>query len=250
MTQAGTAAMNFLLMDWYKIAITPLLHWSLSLPSDRSEEKRKKRRALISSFLSGGLAGGTVLTALYPLVFARTRLAMDVGNNTIDAPRKYPAGMRDVYRTIWSADGWRGFYQGYGIALAGVVVYRALHLGGYDALKTEILHRRGVRVKSDNFSIDRSRSDLTMMERFLAAQIVSITAGTACYPIDSIRRRLMMQAGLGSDERLYKNSFDCFRKVFTSEGIRGFYLGIGPNLIRSFGAAVLLVSYDAFKVML
>ncbi|KAL7477073.1 hypothetical protein ACHAW6_002885 [Cyclotella cf. meneghiniana] len=250
MTQAGTAAMNFLLMDWYKIAITPLLHWSLSLPSDRSEEKRKKRRALISSFLSGGLAGGTVLTALYPLVFARTRLAMDVGNNTIDAPRKYPAGMRDVYRTIWHADGWRGFYQGYGIALAGVVVYRALHLGGYDAVKTEILHRRGVRVKSDNFSIDRSRSDLTMMERFLAAQIVSITAGTACYPIDSIRRRLMMQAGLRSEERLYKNSFDCFRKVLKSEGTRGFYLGIGPNLIRSFGAAVLLVSYDAFKVML
>ena len=38
-----------------------------------------------------------------------------------------------------------------------------------------------------------SPSGLTMGERFLAAQIVSVVAGTACYPIDSIRRRLMMQ---------------------------------------------------------
>jgi solute carrier family 25 (adenine nucleotide translocator) protein 4/5/6/31 len=250
MTQAGTSTMNFLLMDWYKIAISPILQWSLSLPSDRSEEKRKKRRALISSFLSGGLAGGTVLTALYPLVFARTRLAMDVGNNTINAPRKYPGGMSDVYRAIWNADGWRGFYQGYGIALAGVVVYRAVHLGGYDAVKTEILHRRGAHVTTDNFSIDRSQSNLTMAERFLAAQLVSITAGTACYPIDSVRRRLMMQAGVPRNERLYNSSIDCFRKILMTEGFRGFYLGIGPNLVRSFGAALLLVSYDMFKVMI
>ena len=59
-----------------------------------------------------------------------------------------------------------------------------------------------------------------------------------------------MQAGLPKEDRLYKNSFDCFRKVSSVEGIRGFYLGIGPNLIRSFGAALLLVSYDVFKVML
>ena len=246
MTQAGTSTLNFLLMDYYKIAITPILHWSLSLPSDRSQEKRKKRRALISSFLSGGLAGGTVITALYPLVFARTRLAMDTGN----ASRKYPGGMSDVYRTIWSVDGLRGFYQGYGIALAGVVLYRALHLGGYDAMKTEILHRRGAHVTTDNFSIDRSQSDLTMTERYVAAQFVSITAGTACYPIDSVRRRLMMEAGIPREKRFYNNSIDCFRKVFRVEGLRGFYLGIGPNLIRSFGAAILLVSYDVFKVLI
>lgn len=267
--------MNFLLMDWYKTAISPLLTWTLRLPSDRSPEKRQKRRALFSSFLSGGLAGGTVTTVLYPVEFVRTRLAMDVGKGTVDAPRMYPGGMRDVCRSIWKADGWRGLYQGYGIALAGVVLYRALHLGGYDAVKTEILHRRGHHVAPDGFRImdnkhriimsgannsvpqngfvdskDKATLGLSMGERFLAAQIVSITAGTACYPIDSIRRRLMMQAGLPREKRLYKNSFDCLKKVSASEGVRGFYLGIGPNLVRSFGAALLLVSYDVFKVLI
>jgi len=214
-----------------------------------------------------------VTTVLYPVEFVRTRLAMDVGKGTPDAPRLYPGGIRDVCLSIWRADGWRGLYQGYGIALAGVVLYRALHLGGYDAVKTEILHRRGHRAAIGDFHITNdkkvieltnksnlllggtsgesrslSSASLTMGERFLAAQIVSIVAGTACYPIDSIRRRLMMQAGLPKEERLYVNSFDCFRKVIATEGARGFYLGMGPNLVRSFGAALLLVSYDVFKI--
>ncbi|KAL7530663.1 hypothetical protein ACHAWF_003467 [Thalassiosira exigua] len=258
--QGGTSAMNFLLMDWYKHTISPLLVWSLRLPSNRDREIRQKRRSFLSSFLSGGLAGGTVTTVLYPIEFVRTRLAMDIGRGTADAPRLYPGGTRDVCLSIWRADGWRGLYQGYGIALAGVVLYRALHLGGYDAVKTEILHRRGHQVSLGDFHITNENNlqsnypktgsppNLTMGERFLAAQIVSIIAGTACYPIDSIRRRLMMQAGLPAGERLYRNSFDCLSKVISTEGARGFYLGLGPNLVRSFGAALLLVSYDVFKV--
>eukprot|EP00581_Thalassiosira_minuscula_P027992 CAMPEP_0183750338 /NCGR_PEP_ID=MMETSP0739-20130205/1007_1 /TAXON_ID=385413 /ORGANISM="Thalassiosira miniscula, Strain CCMP1093" /LENGTH=402 /DNA_ID=CAMNT_0025986337 /DNA_START=1 /DNA_END=1209 /DNA_ORIENTATION=+ len=269
--QGGTSAMNFLLMDWYKSAISPLLVWSLRLPSNRDPKMRQKRRALLSSFLSGGLAGGTVTTVLYPVEFVRTRLAMDIGKGTLDAPRMYPGGMRDVFWSIWKVDGGKGFYQGYGIALAGVVLYRALHLGGYDAIKTEILHRRGYQIAPGDFRIetDKNRFEhtddrsefskaasrnhyfspgLTLGERFLAAQIVSVVAGTACYPIDSIRRRLMMQAGLRREERLYKNSFDCFCKVVATEGAQGFYLGLGPNLVRSFGAALLLVSYDVFKI--
>lgn len=196
---------------------------------------------------------------------------MDVGKGTADAPRMY-GGMKDVCLSIWKADGWRGMYQGYGIALAGVVLYRALHLGGYDAVKTELLHRRGHQVSLEDFRIMRRRQteanarndmhaggrsegtkstklqDLTMGERFLAAQIVSLVAGTACYPIDSVRRRLMMQAGVPKEERRYKNSIDCFRRVLETEGARGFYLGLGPNIVRSFGAALLLVTYDVFKI--
>jgi solute carrier family 25 (adenine nucleotide translocator) protein 4/5/6/31 len=153
-----------------------------------------------------------VTTVLYPVEFIRTRLAMDVGRGTIDAPRLYPGGMKDVCISVWRVDGWRGLYQGYGIAVAGVVLYRALHLGGYDAVKKEILHRRGHHASIGDFNIMHigtqsvpnfggtaenakhiSSSDLTMGERFLAAQIVSVVAGTACYPIDSVRRRMMMQ---------------------------------------------------------
>jgi solute carrier family 25 (adenine nucleotide translocator) protein 4/5/6/31 len=88
-----------------------------------------------------------------------------------------------------------------------------------------------------------------MGERFAIAQVISITAGTICYPIDSVRRRLMMQAGQPVDVRLYSNSIHAFQRIFMEEGVKGFYLGIGPNLMRSFGGALLLVSYDVFRGM-
>eukprot|EP01083_Nonionella_stella_P010282 29338_1 len=92
-------------------------------------------------------------------------------------------------------------------------------------------------------------ASMTMGERFAVAQTVSVVAGTICYPIDSVRRRLMMQAGHPVDMRKYSNSIHAFRLIFAEEGLRGFYLGIGPNLIRSFGGALLLVTYDVFKGM-
>eukprot|EP00979_Chaetoceros_neogracilis_P009903 scaffold2288_cov225-Chaetoceros_neogracile.AAC.2 len=241
--QGGAAALNFMLMDWYKSAIAPILNATLALPSKRAHEDRKKRRKIISSILSGGLAGGTTTTFLYPIEFMRTRLALDLGSSSADGCKRiYPRGMRDVFCTIWKTDGWRGMYQGYGIALSGVVLYRALHLGGYDACKTELLHRR----RKENTRID-SHATMTMGERFMIAQTVSIVAGTICYPIDSVRRRLMMQAGQPCATRLYSNSIHAFRRIFMEEGIKGFYLGIGPNLMRSFGGALLLVAYDGFK---
>ncbi|OEU19010.1 mitochondrial carrier [Fragilariopsis cylindrus CCMP1102] len=115
---AGGAALNFMLMDWYKsksiIIISPIIAMT---------------RQIISAFLSGGLAGGTTTTLLYPIEFMRTRLALDTGSSN----RVYPRGMRDVFHSIWKTDGIRGMYQGYGIALTGIIIYRALHLGGYDA---------------------------------------------------------------------------------------------------------------------
>ena len=41
---------------------------------------------------------------------------------------------------------------------------------------------------------------------------------------------------------LYKNSLDCVRKVFANEGARGFYRGLGPQLIVGYRADMHLLS--------
>jgi solute carrier family 25 (adenine nucleotide translocator) protein 4/5/6/31 len=257
--QAGTASINFMLMDWYKGAMTPMLRYTTlqeraAAESGRTLGQRKRGRSLLSSFLSGGLAGGTTTTILYPVEFMRTRLAMDIGGPRPET-RLYPRGMRDVFLQTYRLDGIRGLYQGYGVALGGVVLYRALHLGGYDALKSEVLRYKHDSSQSYTTPNEVGQPDdppvvLSFGERFAAAQTVSIVAGTMCYPIDSVRRRLMMQAGKSIDVKLYRNSLDCFRIVWKTEGMRGFFLGIGPNIVRSFGGAILLVAYDSFKDMI
>uniref|UniRef100_A0A7S1UWT6 ADP/ATP translocase n=1 Tax=Grammatophora oceanica TaxID=210454 RepID=A0A7S1UWT6_9STRA len=224
---AGSATLNFMLMDYYK-----------SIAAKFTSSRQSQFGA---SLVSGGLAGGTATTVLYPVQFLRTRLALDVGS--CGKSRSYPNGMRDVVVKTWASDGIRGMYQGYGIAVAGVILYRALHLGGYDALKREILHRKDAAASSKH-------NYLTWGERLLVAQTVSIVAGTICYPIDSVRRRLMMQAGLAQSDRQYRSAIHAFQTVWAKEGLRGFYLGIAPNLVRSLGSALLLVAYDGFRVLL
>ena len=51
------------------------------------------------------------------------------------------------------------------------------------------------------------------------------------YPIDLVKTRLQNQRGALPGQRLYKNSIDCFQKVFRNEGLRGLYSGVLPQLV-------------------
>jgi solute carrier family 25 (mitochondrial adenine nucleotide translocator), member 4/5/6/31 len=209
---------------------------------------------MATSFISGGRAGAAATTLLYPIEFLRTRLAMDLGrgqqaklgptDSSVQSQRRY-RGMMDVLRNIWRTDGVLGLYQGYGIALVGGVVYRIILLGGYDAWKNDLLYRKANSAVND---ATIASLELSWGERILVAQTVSLVAGTLTYPFDSVRRRLMMEAGLA--QRTYRNSWHCTRIMWQQEGIRGFYLGIGPNLVRSVGTALLLVGYDRIRSLL
>lgn len=56
---------------------------------------------------------------------------------------------------------------------------------------------------------------------------LSATGATAVYPIDLVKTRMQNQRSTGSfvGELMYKNSFDCAKKVLRYEGVFGFYRG-------------------------
>lgn len=74
------------------------------------------------------------------------------------------------------------------------------------------------------------------------AQFVTVTAGIASYPLDTVRRRLMMTSG--AKEKMYTGTMDCFRKIYKDEGGRAFFKGCLSNVIRGTGGALVLVFYD------
>lgn len=241
---AGQAAFNFSFMDYYKaVASSPAIE-AIFIPrkptTTNTEQDLQRRRQLVVSFVSGGLAGATSTTVFYPTEYLRTRLAMDQGRSWQE--REYK-GMKDVIVKTIRADGILGVYQGYTVALYGSILHRLLYLGGYDAIKNELLHYKKGHSSSTTTTI-------SLGERFLLAQGVSLAAGTLCYPIDSVRRRLMMQAGKPQEARLYRGSLHCFQQVWLKEGLRGFFLGLSPNILRSIGGALMLVSYDALKTLI
>uniref|UniRef100_A0A668AGY9 Solute carrier family 25 member 12 n=1 Tax=Myripristis murdjan TaxID=586833 RepID=A0A668AGY9_9TELE len=71
--------------------------------------------------------------------------------------------------------------------------------------------------------------------RFTLGSIAGATGATAVYPIDLVKTRMQNQRSTGSfvGELMYKNSFDCAKKVLRYEGFFGFYRGDLPVLMTA-----------------
>eukprot|EP01066_Platyproteum_vivax_P018519 Platyproteum_vivax@DN755_c0_g1_i1.p1 len=178
---------------------------------------------------SGGMAGACSLLIVYPLDFARTRLAADVGKGD---QREFK-GLVDCLTKTAGRTGFFSLYQGFGVSVQGIIVYRGAYFGLYDTSKAMVFK-------------DEKKANL--FAKFCVAQAVTITAGIASYPFDTVRRRMMMMAGRkGGEEIQYKNTLDCWKKVFTQEGPKAFFKGALSNVLRGTGGALVLVLYDELK---
>ena len=127
---------------------------------------------------SGGIAGSLSLTFVYSLDYCRTRLANDNKKATGDTPKQFN-GILDVYKKTFASDGIQGLYRGFAISCVGIFIYRGLYFGMYDSLKGILPSKL-----ANNFAIS-----------FFLGWGVTIMAGLASYPIDTIRRRMMMTSG-------------------------------------------------------
>ena len=125
------------------------------------------------------MAGATSLLFVYSLDYARTRLANDAKSAGKGGSRQFN-GLIDVYRKTLASDGIAGLYRGFGPSVLGIVVYRGLYFGMYDSIKPVLL----VGPLEGNF-----------LASFLLGWAVTTGAGIASYPLDTIRRRMMMTSG-------------------------------------------------------
>merc|ERR1711862_616418 len=83
---------------------------------------------------SGGMAAAGSLCIVYPLDYARTRLASDVGGG-----KKTFSGLGDCLKKTASGPmGPMGLYAGFGVSLAGIIPYRGFQLGAFDTLSVSI----------------------------------------------------------------------------------------------------------------
>ncbi|KAJ8705539.1 hypothetical protein PYW08_012585 [Mythimna loreyi] len=187
-------------------------------------------RYFAGNLASGGAAGATSLCFVYPLDFARTRLAADVGK--ADA-REYK-GLFDCIGKIFKSDGLGGLYRGFGVSVQGIIIYRASYFGFYDTA-------RGMLPDPKNTPIVIS---------WAIAQTVTTVAGIISYPFDTVRRRMMMQSGRAKGDILYKNTIHCWATIAKTEGGGAFFKGAFSNVLRGTGGAFVLVLYDEIKKLL
>ncbi|KAJ1553226.1 mitochondrial aspartate-glutamate transporter agc1, partial [Cladochytrium tenue] len=66
---------------------------------------------------------------------------------------------------------------------------------------------------------------------FLLGSVAGAIGATVVYPIDLVKTRMQNQRGKVVGELMYRNGWDCFRKVVRNEGARGLYSGLLPQLV-------------------
>jgi len=207
-----TQALNFMFKDLYKSYL---------------ERPRSAGfwPCLLGNMASGGAAGATSLLVVYPLDFARTRLAMDVGKGTA---REFNGTFDCILKTAKTA-GWGrgGVYNGFVVSCVGIILYRGAYFGLYDTFAETELKGAG------------------FLKKFALGYAVTVAAGLISYPLDTIRRRMMMTSGKHAGK--YKNSLHCAKVILEKDGVGAMYKGAGSNILRGLAGALVLVGFDYVK---
>lgn len=211
-----TQALNFAFKDYFK-----------SLFGFRKQDGYWKWFG--GNVASGGAAGASSLLFVYSLDYARTRLANDAKSAKKGGGERQFNGLVDVYRKTLASDGIAGLYRGFVPSVVGIIVYRGLYFGVYDSLKPVVL----VGALQGSF-----------LASFLLGWGVTIGAGLASYPLDTIRRRMMMTSGSAVH---YKSMFDAGSQIIAKEGTKSLFKGAGANILRGVAGAGVLSLYDKLQ---
>ena len=209
-----TQALNFAFKDQVKALFNP-------------QKTDSYAASFYKNVMSGGAAGALSLCFVYSLDYARTRLANDAKGSKKGGSERQFNGLIDVYRKTLKSDGIAGLYRGFVVSCVGIIVYRGFYFGLYDTLKPILLG-----------------SDANVFVSFALGYAVTITSGLISYPIDTIRRRMMMTSG---EAVKYSGSWDCFIKIMRSEGFMSLMKGAGANILRGVAGAGVLAGFDSMK---
>ncbi|KAK4414058.1 Calcium-dependent mitochondrial ATP-magnesium/phosphate carrier protein 2 [Sesamum alatum] len=178
--------------------------------------------------VAGGLAGAVAQTAIYPMDLVKTRL------QTYSCEKGNVPKLGKLSKDILVQEGPRAFYRGLVPSLLGIIPYAGIDLAAYEALKDMsrkyILH-------------DGEPGPLVQ----LSCGTISGALGATCvYPLQVVRTR--MQAQRSTTGAAYCSMSDVFWRTYNHEGLRGFYKGLFPNLLKVVPAAsITYLVYEAMK---
>ena len=181
-----------------------------------------RRPRMHERLMAGASAGAASCIAIYPLEVAKTRLAV--------ASAGMYDGIAHCLRLTIQHEGVGALYKGLGASLIGIIPFSAVDLALYNTFKAEMRRHR------------RSEPDtLTMLG---CGAVSSSLAQLATYPLALAKTRLQASGMPGFHTR-YEGLAGCLMDTFQSDGIKGLYRGIVPNLLKAVPS--ISISYVVFE---
>ena len=109
--------------------------------------------------------------------------------------------------------GVRALYRGLPATAFGVAPYVGINFASYEAL-------RGVITPPGK---------TTALRKLLCGALAGSISQTLTYPMDVLRRKMQV-TGMSALGAKYDGAFDALRSILRTEGVKGLYRGLWPNL--------------------
>lgn len=84
-----------------------------------------------------------------------------------------------------------------------------------------------------------------MLVTFGMGYLAAIVSGALSYPLDTVRRRMMMTSG---EKVKFKGSWECIGKIWSEGGWRAFFRGGAANIVGGLTGAAVFSIYDRMKL--
>ncbi|KAI6170578.1 hypothetical protein M3Y97_01137500 [Aphelenchoides bicaudatus] len=169
-------------------------------------------------FVAGALSGITSVVLTCPIEVVKTRMQSSVHGNQ---------GYLSLIKNMFQKEGPRSFYKGIFPSLAGVTPAKGIYFCTYSTTK-RLLNRSEL--------LQPNSSGIHM----LSAGLAGFTTTTLTNPIWLVKTRLQINQSQMS-------TWDCVRKVYRNEGLRGFYKVTKLFLITNISVFMELLRHENFR---
>ena len=166
--------------------------------------------------MAGAFAGVTNSVLSGPIEHVRIRLQTQP-----HGAQKLYSGPLDCIKTLIKHDGIaRGLYRGEAVTVLreaqayGVWFLSFEYLMNWDARRNQI-----------------KREDISSVKIAAYGGLAGEALWLSSYPFDVVKSKMQCD-GFGQQQQ-YKSMRDCFKKTLATEGMGGFWKGIGPTLLRA-----------------
>ena len=176
---------------------------------------------------AGAMAGITSVTLTYPLDLVRTRLSIQTSavvtrsssTSSASAPPRQQQSIWACIRQICKAEGGIfALYRGIFPTVLGVAPYVGINFAVYERMR-ELVTPKGKREPS-------------AYGKLMSGAVSGGVAQTITYPMDVLRRRFQVGSMTGIGTERYKGVWEAVRSISRTEGYKGFYKGLLPNLLK------------------
>ncbi|XP_052499916.1 mitochondrial coenzyme A transporter SLC25A42 isoform X3 [Budorcas taxicolor] len=169
---------------------------------------KSDHRQVLSSLLSGALAGALAKTAVAPL--DRTKIIFQVSSKRFSAKEAF----RLLYFT-YLHEGFWSLWRGNSATMVRVVPYAAIQFSAHEEYKRLLGSYYGFRGEA-----------LPPWPRLLAGALAGTTAASLTYPLDLVRARMAV-----TPKEMYSNIFHVFIRISREEGLKTLYHGFVPTVL-------------------